>query len=322
MPKKLPKITKQVRSEEINIILEKKYSEILPVWMPMQVEWLNGVYLTFKDYTKFMIIMHLMLKTFNFYTKNFVKLDYDEYFHQNRIEIEKLNIGKISQALNIPKETTRRKIVELEKLGTIKKLKKKIIIDRDTWPNIKPQVTMQRMSHFLSILSKILYKEKIISETINSDKLSKVGKENFSYIWKLYYEMQLPMLLSFKEILGDLETFHIWAICVVNQTLNSKKYNNSQMNKEDYLEKYLFSNLKTGINTMSISEISNIPRATVIRKLNKLVKYNYLKINDKKQFLLTGFHKKKLIDVQKKNLKNLSRFSSRWYNLCMSDKIN
>ena len=47
---------------------------------------------------------------------------------------------EISKSLNIPKETTRRKINELEKLGTIKKLKKKIIIDRNTWPNIKPKI--------------------------------------------------------------------------------------------------------------------------------------------------------------------------------------
>ena len=58
MLKKLPSVTKQVHSKDLNILLEKKYSELLPLWMPMQVEWVNSVYSTFKDYTKFMIIMH------------------------------------------------------------------------------------------------------------------------------------------------------------------------------------------------------------------------------------------------------------------------
>ena len=81
---------------------------------------------TFKDYEKFMIIMHLLSKTFEFYSKNFVKLSYDEYFDQNQIEIEKYNIMDIAKNLNIPKETARRKIKELEELGHIKRLQKKI----------------------------------------------------------------------------------------------------------------------------------------------------------------------------------------------------
>ena len=316
MTKKLPSVAKQVRSKDLNILLEKKYSELLPLWMPMQVEWVNNVYSTFKDYTKFMIIMHLMGKTFDFYSKNFVALNYEEFFNQNRVDIEKINIGEISSFLNIPKETTRRKIVELEKLGTIKKLKKKIIIDKNTWPNIKPKDTMIRVSRFLSILSKILYKEKIISESITSDEIIFVAKENFSFIWKLYYEMQMPMLLNFREILGDYESFHIWGVCVVNQTLNSKRNDNSLMNKEDYLEKYLFSIDVNGINAMSISEVSGIPRATVIRKLNKLVNNKFLAVNNKKHYFLTGFHKKKLMMVQKNNLTNLSKFSAHIFNLC------
>ena len=62
---------------------------------------------------------------------------------------------EISKSLNIPKETTRRKINELEEMGVIKKINKKIIIDRNTWPNIKPHETIKRITRFLSTLSKI-----------------------------------------------------------------------------------------------------------------------------------------------------------------------
>ena len=314
----LPEISRQIKSKDIFTIIEKRYSEIGPIWMPMQLEWLNSVYLTFNDYTKFMIIMHLMGKTFNFYSKNFVKLDFESFFSQNQVEIEKLNIIEISKSLNIPKETTRRKIIELEKLGTIKKLKKKIIIDKNTWPNIKPQDTIKRMSRFLSVLSKILYTEKIISESITSDELTKVSKDNFSFVWKLYYEMQMPMLLNNKAIIGDLESFHIWGLCVVNQVLNSKKNDNSQMTKEDYLKKYIFSSNYKGVNAMSISEITGIPRATVIRKLNRMVKIKFLKVNNKKQYSTTGLQQKKFKEIQKINLINLSKFAERIYNLYIS----
>ena len=89
--------------------------------------------------------------------------------------------------------------------------------------------------------------------------------------------MQMPMLLGNKKIFGDLESFHVNGICIINQALNSKKNDNSEMSKEFYLEKYFFADQRgeTGVNAMSISDISGIPRATVIRKLNKLIKKNF-----------------------------------------------
>ena len=118
------------------------------------------------------------------------------------------------------------------------------------------------------------FNEKLISEPISSESLTNTSKEYFSFVWKLYYEMQMPMLLEFKKIFGDLESFHVNGICLVNHALNSKKYDNSIMSKEFYLEKYFFGDKEDlpGINAMSISDITGIPRATVIRKLNKLTK--------------------------------------------------
>jgi len=323
MFKILPKVSRQIRSKEILNILEKNYSEIVPVWVPMQSQWMNTLYKTFNDYDKFMIIIHLLLKTFDFYSKNFVKLNYQEYFDQREIEIREINIIEISNSLNIAKETTRRKINELETLGAIKRIKKKIIIDRETWPSIKPEDTMIRMSRFLSVVSKILYKEKLISESLTSDQIITTFKENFSYIWKLYFEIQIPMLLGFKKIYGDFETFHVHGICLGNQFLNAKK-NNTKMSKEYFIEKYFTDDKKsfTGINAMSISDISGIPRATVMRKLDKLIKEKFLTKNNKKQYLVRSLHINKLSRVQKTTFINLSIFAECVYNLCLFKKNN
>ena len=236
-----------------------------------------------------------------------MKLNYDEYFDQNEVEIKSINVTEISKFLNIPKETARRKINELEQIGAIKRINKKIIIDRNTWPNIKPQETIKRMTRFLSTLSKICVSEKLITEPLSSESLSKTCKEYFSFIWQLYYEMQMPMLLGFKKIFGDLESFHVNGVCVINQALNSKKNDNSEMSKEFYLEKYFFADNKddVGVNAMSISDITGIPRATVIRKLNKLIKENFLKIDDKKHYSSTGAYQKEILDVTKNTLNNL-----------------
>jgi DNA-binding Lrp family transcriptional regulator len=323
MIKILPDVSKQIRSKEILNIFKKNYSEIVPVWVPMQTQWMNTLYKTFNDYDKFMIIIHLLLKTFDFYSKNFVKLNYQEFFDQSKVEIKEINIIEISNFLNMPKETARRKVIELEKLGVIKRIKKKIIIDRETWPSIKPEDTMIRMSRFLSVVSKILYKEKLISESLTSDQIITTFKENFSYIWKLYFEIQIPMLLGFKKIYGDFETFHVHGICLGNQFLNAKK-NNTKMSKEYFIEKYFTDdkNSFTGINAMSISDISGIPRATVMRKLDKLIKEKFLTKNNKKQYLVRSLHINKLSRVQKTTFINLSIFAECVYNLCLIKKNN
>ncbi|MDA9615992.1 hypothetical protein N9S20_01335 [Candidatus Pelagibacter sp.] len=315
----LPDISKLIHSNDIKKMLEKNFTSIIPVWVPLQLAWINNVYRTFHDYEKFMIIMHLLMQTFESYSKNFVKLNYEEYFNQNEVEIKSINVMEISKSLKIPKETTRRKIIELENNGAIKRINKKFIIDRKTWPNIKPEETMKRMSRFLSTLSKICVNDGVLEKKISSESLTKTCKEYFSFVWKLYYEMQMPMLLGYKKVFGDLESFHVNGICIINQALNSKKNDNSEMSKEFYLEKYFFGDQKNdvGVNAMSISEISGIPRATVIRKLNKLLKEKFLAKDNKKHYSLTGIHAHKLLEVQKNTLNNLSKFTARIYNLCL-----
>ena len=316
----LPSISKQIRSEDIHYTISKNFTSIQPIWVPMQMRWMNNLYRTFHDYEKFMIIMYLMIKTFDYYSKNFVKLNYDEFFSQKEVEVENLNVMEISNALNIPKETARRKVNELEELGAIKKSNKKIIIDRSAWPSMKPEETLKSLSHFLSILSKMLFKEGFILEQISSDQIVRAAKDNFSFVWKLYYEMQMPMLLTFKKIHGDLETFHIHGICLSNQALNAQKIDTSEMSKALYLEKYFFGDRLefSGINAMSISDISGIPRATVIRKLKKLVKEKFLTIDSKKHYSTNkGIHQKKLLTVQDNTFINLSKFAARIYNLSL-----
>ncbi|MDA7565546.1 hypothetical protein N8728_03495 [Candidatus Pelagibacter sp.] len=320
-----PKISNQIFSKDILNTINKNYTTVQPIWVPIQMEWTNNLYRTFHDYEKFMIIMYLMAKTFDYYSKNFVKLNYEEFFSQNEVEVETLNIMEISKKLNIPKETTRRKINELGELGAIKKINKKIIIDRSTWPNIKPEVTMKNMSFFLSALSKMIASEGLMTEPISSEHLIRVVKNNFSFVWKLYYDMQLPMLLTFKKIHGDLETFHVHGTCLTNHVLNAKKNDNSQMSKELYLDRYFFGDKQefSGINAMSISDITGIPRATVIRKLNKLVKENFLTIDSKKHYSTNRtVHQKKIMRIQNNTFINLSNFAERIYNLSLIETNN
>ena len=324
MIKKLPNFSKKIHINIISNLFEKKYSEIMPVWSSLQLEWMNSVYKTFHDYEKFMIVIYLMQRTFNFNSKDFVKLTYNDFFNQRFIEIKKFNITEISTALNIPKESTRRKINELEKIGIINRLQKKIILNQHSWTVLNLEEIIKIMSRFSTIFLNILYNEKIISNQFTNENIKITVKENFFDVWKLYFDMQIQFLLNFKAIFKNLEIFHVNAVCITNQFLNSKQQDNSKMSKAYFLDKYFFTKqiIISGINAKSISDITGIPRATVTRKLEKLVKEKYLKIDKKKHYTVSGFHKKKMILTQKKNFNNISIFIAHVCNLMIFKETN
>ena len=312
---KIPEISEQLYKEDILRVMENKYSTLGSVWVSHQMEWCNGVYSSFKDHDKFLIVIFLVKKTLDFYSRNFIKLSYEEFYSRDTVEIEKFNIAEIAKALHIPKESTRRKMLELENEGAIKKIKNKIIIDRSKFYYSKPIDSIKRVSRFLATLSKLCKEEKILSKNITSEELELVIKNNFSYIWKIYYELQIPMLIQYKKIFLDLETFHIFGICLVNEHLHARKIAEDYMNRDEFLKSIFIENEMQGINAMSISDITNIPRATVIRKLKKLVNQKILTINDKKHYKLRGSFASKLKPLQKNVFVKLADFSTKVFNL-------
>jgi len=309
----IPDISKQIYKEELLNVLEGKYSTLGPLWVNYQMEWMNGIYSSFKNHDKFLIVIFLLKKTLNFYSRNFVMLSYDQFYQRDTVEIEKFNISEISKELNIPKESARRKINELEDLGIIKKSRKKLILDRSSFVHIRPSNTIKRMARFLTALSKFCERENLMSKEITSGNLEIIIKNNFSYIWKIYYDMQIPMMLNYKKVFKDLETFHIFGTCVVNQHLHSKKLNQNNMGREDFFKTITTSKIQ-GLNAMSISDITGIPRATAIRKLNGLIKKKNLIIDEKKLYRLTSNFARSLTPEQKNVLDQLANFSMKIFN--------
>ena len=49
----VPEISKQIYPNDIRDILENKYDVLGPLWVGIQLEWMNDVYVSFKDHEKF-----------------------------------------------------------------------------------------------------------------------------------------------------------------------------------------------------------------------------------------------------------------------------
>ena len=315
-------ISKQVHKEDILNVLDEKYSTLGPLWVIQQMEWNNTVYSTFKDHDKFLILIILVKKALDFYSRNFIKLSYEEFYLKNTVEIEKFNIEEISKALNVPKESARRKVQELENVGAIIKKKHRIIIDRSKFSYSKPINSIKRISRFLATLSEMCVNENVLSKRISSESLEIIIKDNFSYIWKIYYELQIPMMVNYKKIFKDYESFHIFGTCTVNQHLYTRKIALDNMNRDSFYKTMFEASKMQGLNAMSISDITGIPRATVIRKLKKLIAIKNLSIDNKKHYRMASSFTKKLLPVQKNNLTKLANFSSQIFNLYLLDPKN
>ena len=317
---KIPDISKQIYKEDILGVMESRYSTLGSAWVSHQMSWLNGIYSSYKDHNKFLIVIFLIKKTLDFYSRNFTKLPYEEFYLKDTVEIEKFTVAEISRLLDIPKETTRRKLLELENEDVIKENQKKLILDRSKFFKSKPIESIKRISRFLSMLSEMCVEEKVLSNKISSKEFELVIKDNFSYIWKIYYEVQIPMLIGYKKIFEDIEAFHIFGICVVNEHIYARKISESHMNRDKFLKSIFTVSKGQGINAMSISDITSIPRATVIRKLKKLVNQKILTINDKKHYKLTGSFANKLKPLQKNVFVKLADFSTKVFNLVVLSK--
>ena len=96
----------------------------------MASNWLIGAYKQYNDIDKFIIIIYLINKDLSFYSKNGITIDYETFYRDKTLEIEKINISDISKDLEIPKESVRRKVAELEKKEVISKTGKKIFLNK------------------------------------------------------------------------------------------------------------------------------------------------------------------------------------------------
>ena len=295
MKEKTPKLFNQINEDDVFSAVNSNFKNITHEWFNLQTEWMKHSYKAFQDSDKYLILIYLFLRTLETYSEYLIKLNIEDYFGKNKIEIESFNIIDISKELNIPKESARRKIVELEKSKIILRLKKKLIIDRSAFQYQRPIKSIVKISSFLSNFSEILFKEKILKKKMSSDTIDKYIRQNFVYCWKFFYEMYIPILVLWKNYHGDLDTFYIFSLCLVNDTLENQK--------------------KTGINSMSVSDISGIPRATVIRKLKLLVKKKLLTVDDKKLYKVNEANLLgDLIKVQTVITKNLSSFVTKIFN--------
>ena len=312
--KSIPSISDQINEKDIHVITKKKFSKIAPYWYKLISNWLNNAYNHYNDIDKFLIAIYLINKNLIFFRKNGLIIDYETFCKDKILEIEKINISDISKDLQIPKESVRRKILELEKENIIKKTGKKILFIRSNFYITQSSDTLKDVTNLLKEFSKLLKKEKTREKIFETNEISNSIKKNFSFCWYLFYKLLFILTNRLRSEFKDLETCCIGFVVVISASHN-KNFRLKELNLKSYA-KLIMGSDEIGVNAMSISEITGIPRPTVVRKLKYLIKNKFLSINEKKLISLNIKENsaKRTEKLREKNMLSLSNFIFRIFN--------
>ena len=197
-------------------------------------------------------------------------IDFDNFWDNlARVNQEKLTIIEIAKISGLPKETARRKLLFLIKNKYLSK--KGNIINwtpgEDYRKNYIPMAEKQ-IDAFASLLRNVA---KFINIDLDIDLIKQDAKKNFSFYVFHFLDVQQRYLKIFLNKLGDLELFFIGLQVVIVTGVKLKERNLSMQdlfNDPELVKDY--SNYD--ISATSISDVTGIPRATCIRKLDQLAK--------------------------------------------------
>ena len=296
------------------------YDSLHYLFVEFQFAWFQQAYQALGDLDKYNILVYL-------YKENFVELNeifkvksLNEFYINPRFNLEKINIINISKKLRLSKETARRKVLELQEDGILIKNKKTIIVTLKAGLLQKPETTINSFAKILDRVSYFLYKNKKVDKYYEKDFFIKKIKEKFTQILAIFLEFQLEYVLKKKATANnDMEMFFIFATLIYNQIMFLKKSKRNNHYHKEWIEKVLHVGGKKGINAMTISDLTGIPRPTVIRKLKILLKQNNIFKDENNLYVLKkGNFTKKLNKQRLDNLKDLSTTISKINNIIFS----
>ena len=313
----IPNINSGIDKSNIKILISENYINFAPDYMSFLSEWITGTYKAFNDADKYIILGYLFRKTVTFYYDSFIKVSYETFYKTDHFDIQKINIVEIAKALGIPKETTRRKVSELEKAGVLKKKGKHLIIDKTAIKLVEPINTMKNLANVFYIIYQICRKQNLIKEVIDKETMINAMKSNLTFTWYHYYKFIFSWLYNWKNFFNnDTEKFIIWCIPMLHRAnkmrLKEKKSTPDISSWRSGIEK-----IETqGINTMSLSDITGIPRPTVTRKLKVLISNRHLYM-DKNKLIHPGDqgkYKAEMYNIQNRALNDFSDFTAKIFN--------
>ena len=280
---------KRFEKKNIEKILLDNFTDLMPPFYEMESSFLSGIYGRYGDLEVGNIIiffarnLHLEILRKRELDLNF-DLSLDKFWnnHKNIIQ-KKIKIIAIAKSTGLPRETTRRKILSLIKAKHIKKTEKNTLF----WePDSKTKDSyIKTIEEEINSLSKFIFQQlKFFSLDIPLSKIEKEIKKNYSFYWYHYLNAQLKYIKVWQVRFKDLEMLLIGLQTLIQSIRDSKNLGRFQSLDSFLLNKTTkstspFDIKNAGISATSVSEVTGIPRANCIRKLEKYIEMKVMEKN-------------------------------------------
>ena len=300
--------------------ISKNFIEYQDLFIQFQSNFITGLYKRYQGVENGSLVLYFAQQA---HQEILRKKDYDfnfnigfEKFWENHALIvpDKKSIDKIASSTSLPKETARRKILQLIQQKVLSKKNKNTgWLPNEQYKESYNLIVQKEIEDLSSLLNYICKKVNI---SISEEKVENELKEKFNFYWFHFISTQLEYLKIWSAQIKDLELVlvglqvtNIFALKPKDNNLSHEKiYNSSSV-------------IKTfggaSINATSVSEITGIPRATCIRKLRHLVKLKMIKQDtvSKRYYLSPVSVSKELISKQ--TAQKITKTFSKFYFICL-----
>ena len=321
-------LEQSIDSSSVWEIFQKNNNEVLKHFIKFQQTWVNQAYTVFKDFDTYLVLIYLINKVFLNLSDRFHYMSFESFYNQERLSIDKINLIEISKDLNIPKETIRRKVNFLQDQGIIYRDGKSIFLNVSKIAIQKPVSSIGLIAACLAKFSDLLSSQKWFGDKISQETIVKFIHDHFTVSWEYFFRFQIPYLVRHRTFFGDLESWNVWGSIALVQIreLIAKNQNQVVESSDNFRDFYLTTlkhKAKRGINASSISDISAIPRATVIRKLKAMEKKKFINRNKNLEYSMGSqpVHLKGLEENYLIHQKLFSNYTTTMYNLMKHSKL-
>ena len=298
------------------------------LFLEFQSNFLSGLYSKYQSVENGNLVLYFEKQTHQNilrkkdYDLNF-NISYDKFWkNHHEINPERRSLIKISEDTFLPKETVRRKVLELVQQKVINKKNRNIgLLPNEQYKQSYNLFTDIEINGVCKLISYICKKMNI---SIFREEITDEIKKRFSFYWFHYLETQLDYLRLWSKQINDLELCLIFLQVAYLFTSKAKEKNISH--NDIYDELSLFKEFKSAsISIASVSEVTGIPRATCLRKLEILIKMKIVSRDkiSRRYYIIPSAVSNNLIS-QKITGKVISRFSVFFF-IClraMSTKIS
>ena len=250
-----------------------------------------------------LILSFLVFKALKSMSKRNVNYSYDEILNINLLEPLSIKKSEIAEYLNVPRETVRRKINKLIDHDLIKISNKQIFVKTKLFNNIN----ILRYEKYLEKCLEVLTPHLKINNNYDSNNKFKINlKKNFSFIWCHFLDTIVYISKIWRNYHRSLESWYIFGTCSLNQMYNVKEFKVLNEKRKESTENFFVNltekNNTRGLNPTTLSELTGLPRATVMRHLEKLIKNKTIKKNPDNLYFIPGVtnQKKNIIEIIEK----------------------